>query len=231
MRVHPAYLKPLQTGMAQLSGEEARHLIRVLRVKPEAELRLFDGLGNEARGIIRKIDKYSLDIEVFEVYQSKNEPELNVSLAISLLKGDKLAEVVRKATELGVRELQLFYSQYSESAKISDNKLQRLQRIALEAAKQSARAYLPPIKAPVKLADIKLYEKNLLAHPYAKNSLSELKLSQGDICIITGPEGGFSENDLSQLAEVEMITLGPRILRAETAPLALISALLIPNAI
>ena len=231
MRVHPVYLNPLDQGLSSVRGNEAKHLIKVLRVKPKAELRLFDGLGNEAKGIVIGSDKYSLELEVFEVYKAKTEPAQEISLAISLLKADKLATVVRKATELGVREIKLFYSQYSEIQKISDNKLQRLNRISLEAAKQSARAYLPIVHAPVALQDLALAELNILAHPYAQKSLAEIDTKKKNICIITGPEGGFSDAELKELNNIQLIKLGPRILRAETAPVALISAILIPNAI
>lgn len=232
MRAHPAYLKPLESGLASLKTDEAKHLIRVLRVKPNAELRVFDGLGNEAKAIVQSVDKYSLSIEVFEVYKSKLEPELNIKLAVSLLKGDKLSEIVRKSTELGVKEIQLFYSQYSELKKISDNKLERLNRIALEAAKQSGRAFVPRVRPPVDLKEVVLADISLLAHPYANDSLANIKIDKKEITVLTGPEGGFSEAEIGNLGKnIKLVKLGPRILRAETAPIAIISALLITNAI
>lgn len=232
MRVHSAYLNPLEPGQASLRADEAKHLIRVLRIKPNAELRVFDGMGNEAKAIVQSVDKYSLKIEVFEVYKSEIEPELNITLAISLLKADKLAEIARKSTELGVKEIKLFYSQYSDLQKISENKLERLNRIVLEAAKQSGRAFIPKIQPPVALRDIALSEINLLAHPYVKNTLADIKVDKKDITVFSGPEGGFSEAEIDDLGQnIKLIKLGPRILRAETAPIAIISALLIPNAI
>ncbi len=232
MRLHPAYLNPLAVGQASLRSDEAKHLIRVLRVKPNAELRVFDGLGNEAKAIVRSIDKYSVNIEIFEIYKSKTEAKLNISLAISLLKADKLADIVRKSTELGVKEIKLFYSQYSQVQKISENKLQRLNKIALEAAKQSARAVVPKIYAPVALKDIDFGQINLLAHPYAKDSLADIEINKEGITVFIGPEGGFSKEELAHFKQnMELINLGPRILRVETAAIAVISGLLIPNAI
>ena len=103
----------------------------------------------------------------------------------------------------------------------------------MEASKQSGRAVVPTIKFVAKLADIKLENLSIVAHPYNDNKLANLNITDNKLAIIIGPEGGFADFEIAELIQrgVKTISLGPRILRAETAGPALISAILIPNAI
>ena len=143
MRVHRVYLESLQVGENHLLGDEAQHLIKVLRVKVGAQIQAFDGQGNQADEKIISLTKTDLKLELAAPYESPTESTLNVTLAVALLKGDKLADVVRQATELGVNRIIFFKSQYADVPELSKSKLERLHKVAREAAKQSTRARIP----------------------------------------------------------------------------------------
>jgi 16S rRNA (uracil1498-N3)-methyltransferase len=117
---------------------------------------------------------------------------------------------------------------------LSSHKLERLRRIAQEASKQSGRSLVPEVREAIKLEDLHVAVAALVAHPYASLSLNEAPQNSGShLTLITGPEGGFSHEEIELLKErgVNPVRLGARILRAETAPIALIAALLLPDAL
>lgn len=233
MRVHRVYLSELSEGETHLSGGEAQHLVQVLRVQAGAAVLAFDGKGHEAQGKVVSVDGLTVILNLSTSTTSPVENPVDISLAVALLKGDKLSGVVRQATELGVTTVQLFHSRHSDVKEISKNKLGRLRRVATEAAKQSGRSLVPDILEPSKLADLTLSAFTLCAHPYASATLNDL-LSQHkptQVTLLTGPEGGFHEDEIDVLREkgANSVSLGPRILRAETAPVALLAALVLPE--
>lgn len=223
------FVPKLTPGEVTLSGPDAKHLARVLRVKPGSMVTAFDGRGLEAEGEVTNVDGYRVTLRLSAATRSPVENPVDIDLAVALLKGDKLSGVVRQATELGVKSIWLFHSSYSDVRDLSKNKLERLRRIAQEAAKQSGRALIPNINGPVRLAELDLRDFSLCAHPYAETTLKGALhgLSLQSITLITGPEGGFAESDVETLLDrgVHSVSLGPRILRAETAPIALLAAL------
>ena len=234
MRQHRVHIAPLQKGDITLSGPEAKHLAQVLRIKIGAKITAFDGEGLEAEGTVIAVENARVLLHLEEPVPSSRESSLNITLAVALLKGDKLSQVVRQGTELGVATFQPFTSQYSDVPALSKNKLERLRRVAQEAAKQSGRSVLPHIAEAVKFDDLELSPLSLVAHPNAPLTLIEVLSEDVDsLTLITGPEGGLSAAEVEHLEArgVKAIRLGARILRAETAPIALAAALLIPDAI
>jgi 16S rRNA (uracil1498-N3)-methyltransferase len=234
MRIHRVYLPNLQAGEVVLTGAEANHLARVLRVNAGQDIRAFDGTGLESAGVIQHVDDFQIVLKLQEPKASEVEASLKITLAIALLKGDKLADVVRQATELGVVAVQPLISKYCDVKALSSNKLERLRRIAQEASKQSGRSLVPEVREAIKLEDLHVAVAALVAHPYASLSLNEAPQNSGShLTLITGPEGGFSHEEIELLKErgVNPVRLGARILRAETAPIALIAALLLPDAL
>ena len=231
MRQHRVYIPELVEGSFELLGEEAHHLIKVLRVKPGMVLEAFDGQGSFAKAEVIELDRHHLSLEISPLTTTELEPSLKITLAVALLKGDKLADVVRQATELGVHEIALFYSQYAGLSELSKNRLERLRKISIEAAKQSGRSFVPAIYEPVALRDLPLPQPCLIAHPYASQTLNNILIDK-HVMILTGPEGGLTEDEVSYLQEqgAQAIRFGARILRAETAPVAFIAALLLPAA-
>ncbi|GGJ19317.1 16S rRNA (uracil(1498)-N(3))-methyltransferase [Deinococcus roseus] len=210
----------------ELSGPEVQHM-RVLRLKNGDEVHLFDGSGWEARARIEEMDTFTATLVVLEKFQNDLELPKPITLALALLKGDKLADVVRACTELGVSRFQLLKTQYADVPDLGDNKLVRLKRIAEEASKQSRRAVVPEVLSPITLKQLPSVTKGFVAHPHTQSTLLEHLTWDSEVWFATGPEGGFSaaEIELLQHKNFLPITLGKRILRAETAPIALLGAL------
>lgn len=221
-----------------LSGDEARHLRSVLRLGPGDRVYVFNGIGNEFECEVAEFGKDTVRLIVLsEVEPARPESPLRLVLAIALLKGDKFDLVVQKATELGAVA---FAPLETERADIrlrddadSRKRVQRWQRIALEAAKQSGRALIPQIFQPQTLTSF-IEEKagvRLFLAERDGDSLQQvvtaIKVRPLSVTAIVGPEGGWTDQDI-EFARAEgcsIVTLGGRILRAETAAIA-VTALL-----
>lgn len=218
---------PEQTE-AILDGEEFIHAKTVQRVEEGAEICLLDGSGKEYTAIVVKVDKRSLTAHITGAYDGEKEPQTRIYLLCGALKGDKTELVVQKATELGVSAVGVFNSEYC-SAFMNQNKLERLKKVAREAAKQCMRSRAPEVvyfgdfKEAIKSA--KDYENKLFACEFADKSDADISKISGSTALVVGSEGGFSEGEFA-FAESEGfagVTLGRRILRAETAAVSLVS--------
>ena len=248
MRVHRVHLPELMTQAEaedgiSLHGREAHHLLHVLRVQVGQHLRVFDGQGHAAAAVIEQVDNAAVTLHISAPQASDVESRWRLYAAVGLLKGDKLADVVRQLTELGVIHVQPFTSRFGDVPKVSTNKLARWRRVAAEAAKQSGRSVVPEVAEPVSIKQLELPSSTslsislgIVAHPYASRTLSEVLedhqlLEQSSISLVTGPEGGLADAELEVLTAKGFhdVSLGPRILRAETAPIALAAALLLPE--
>ncbi|GEM45012.1 16S rRNA (uracil(1498)-N(3))-methyltransferase [Deinococcus cellulosilyticus] len=213
------------TDTIEMDGPEVQHM-RVLRLKAGDEIHLFDGTGWEARARIEDLDAFTVTMIVLERFQNDLELPQPVTLALALLKGDKLADVVRACTELGVSRFQLIKTQYADVPDLGDNKLVRLRRIAEEASKQSRRAVVPEVLAPISLKQLPSVPLGFVAHPGTQDTVLSKLSWDGQVWFATGPEGGFSASEVELLKQKNFtpVTLGKRILRAETAPVALLGA-------
>jgi len=221
-----------------LSTDEARHLRDVLRLGPGDEIYIFDGEGREFHCLIEKSrrDWTSLRI-VKEVSPAKPESQLDLTLAIALLKGEKFDLVVQKATELGVAQIQPVITQRADVRLREDQDAKRgtrWQRIALEAAKQSGRARVPEVAAPISFISLiqKFAPQNsgrlLMFSECAGETFAEaLELPlpvSSPVVALVGSEGGWTDEEIAEARAGGwgIVTLGGRILRAETAALAVI---------
>ena len=239
MRIHRIHLTPLQEGERLLLGAEAHHLARVLRVRAGQEIRAFDGDGLEARGVVLDVEDGRLLLKLEAPGVPEVEPALDVTVAMALLKGDKLADVVRQCTELGATAFQPFLSRHADVRELAPKKLERLQRVATEAAKQCGRALVPRVLEPVaakNLAAALSGRRVLVADPEGNDSIAALQEAAPEttrLAIVTGSEGGFADTELQAFREegFGIVRLGNRILRAETAPVAMLAALLLPEAL
>ncbi|GHG10976.1 ribosomal RNA small subunit methyltransferase E [Deinococcus piscis] len=209
-----------------LTGSEVRHL-SVMRLETGDPLLVFDGRGREARAEVVALDGLRATLRLVEELPGTPETPQPVTLAVALLKGDKLSDVVRAATELGAARIQLLVTQHADVRDIGANKLGRLSRIAAEASKQSRRAVTPAVLPPIPLAALTWEGQAYVAHPYVHDLLAEQLHWDSPVTLITGPEGGFSEAEMEALLArgARGVVLGPRILRAETAPVALLGAI------
>ena len=209
-----------------LSVAESQHL-RVLRLRPGATLQVFDGQGAEADATLIRLDEGGAMLELGEAVHNDRETPQPVTLAVALLKGDKLSDVVRAATELGVSAVQLTVTARADAREIGAQKLERLNRVAQEAAKQSRRNVIPPVLAPIPLAGVPLTGQVFVAQPGSNTRLTDVLDWSAPVTLITGPEGGLTDAEVARLVAggAHAVTLGPRILRAETAPVALLGAI------
>lgn len=218
----------LPSGEACIDGEEFIHAKTVLRVEEGAEIILLDGSGKEYSAIVAKIEKHRLVAHITGVAEGDREPKENIYLLCGALKGDKTEFVVQKATELGVQKIGVFSSEYC-SAYMNENKLERLKKVAREAAKQCLRSRAPEIEyfgdLKSALQSAKDYKNKIFACEFLKESKIDISVISGSVALVVGSEGGFSEKEfaLSKEEGFSGITLGKRILRAETAAVALCS--------
>lgn len=224
-------VRQLRAGRVEVTGPEAHHLGNVLRVKPGAQVEAFDGAGRVAPGVVAEVGRHQLQLDLQPPRPADSEARLRITLAVALLKSDKLSDVVRQGTELGVAEFVLLTTRHADVGSLSPARLTRLQRVAEEAARQSGRAVVPQVAEPRPLAELTWRGDALVADPYAPHGLAAVPLpsGSGELTLITGPEGGFSEDEVEGLVArgAQPVRLGPRILRAETAPVALAAAFLL----
>ena len=214
-----------------LPEEEGRHAKNVLRVAEGDELTLFDGSGREYSAVVTKVDRSGVSVHVVREAVSDREPQTYIFLLVGALKGDKTELVVQKATELGVSRIGVFSSRYC-SAYMNENKLERLNRVAREAAKQCLRASVPRVEYYETLQDALAAGAECVTRLFACEFITETEKDiQGigdSVAAVVGSEGGFSEEEyaLAQRLGYCGVSLGKRILRAETAAIALLAVIM-----
>ncbi len=216
----------------ELSGEEFEHAKNVLRLGEGAEVILLDNSGKEYTAVIAQVEKKRMLLNVVREEVGEREAKTEVHLLFGYLKNaDKNEFIVQKAVELGVQKITVFSSAYS-SAYMNANKLERLNKVSKEAAKQCLRstapevAYCEDLKSALERAQDA--ENKLFACEFAAESKRDLACLRGSTAIVIGSEGGFSreEETLANALNFASITLGKRILRAETAAVALTSVVM-----
>jgi 16S rRNA (uracil1498-N3)-methyltransferase len=233
------HLADLSEGENVLTGGEALHLSRVRRAREGTRVVAFDGAGLEAGGSVSEVAAHRVVLQLEAPVASSTEAAVSVTVAVALRKGDKLKEVVRQCTELGATAFVPLITARSESKVLSESKLERLRRVSREAAKQSGRSVIPEV-SPARSLKAFLAEPpaGMLLHADPRASLTlaaALPAGQETAAVVnvTGPEGGLTDAECEQLREAGSsgVRLGSRILRAETAPVALLAALLLPEAL
>lgn len=220
------FIAKIENDMAIIEGEELVHLKSVLRLKVGDEVCLVNGDGNDYLATIANIGKNSAVANINSITKNQKCPKKNLQLFISATKREKLEIIVQKAVELGVKSLYIFESEYS-TMKLSSEKISRYEKIALAATKQCERADFMNInivsfKEMLSLfgkCKTKLFANERQGEPF---DFSSLKVAQ-EIGILVGCEGGFSQSEKAQILSLnpENISLGERILRAETAAIVL----------
>ena len=227
----------IEKEMLKIEGNEVRHIRRVLRLKVGDNLSVFDGSGREYEGTIVEEDPSAVRVMVQNILSSKTESHLEITLAQSMVKGEKMDYLIQKATELGVKKIIPFFSYRSVPLLDKSKRLKRYhrwERIAVEASKQCGRGVVPKIE-PLKdysemLQTAPLDSLRLILWERVGESLKEvLKESKEKkkVFFIVGPEGGMSDEEVEHAKRAGFIpvTLGRRILRSETASLCLLSIL------
>jgi 16S rRNA (uracil1498-N3)-methyltransferase len=214
-----------------LAADEARHLRDVLRLKAGDEVYVFNGAGREFRCTVSSTRRDSAELRIdAEVEPARPESQLQLNLCIALLKGEKFDLVVQKATELGVMKVVPLVTRYADihlrDEADATKRVGRWQRIALEAAKQSGRAFVPEIGAPVAFNLLSVDGLVVVFSERDGGALSSLTPSQS-VTALVGSEGGWSDEEIesARARNFHIVTLGGRILRAETAAIAITTLL------
>lgn len=236
MQRHRFYASPVQftASSVRLDADEAHHLVRVLRLKEGARVFVFDGGGAEWEAEIARVGKRDVELKLLAPLTDLVESPLRLTLAQALIKSDKFDWVVQKATELGVTRIAPLITEHGDIRRIderAEQKLQRWQRIALEAVKQCGRRRLVEIVAPLSFADFcegATVERNLIFSERGGRSLREVaaeweQTNQLNLCVAS--EGGWSEGELQKAAASGFVPvhLGSRVLRTETAAITAVA--------
>jgi 16S rRNA (uracil1498-N3)-methyltransferase len=220
---------------APLPPEEAQHLIRVLRLSIGETVRIFDGRGREHVATVEALTKSDAIVRIGEAATPAEEPFVTITLAMALLKADKFDEVVRDATMLGVRAIQPIATTRTDVPPSRTARVDRWRRIAVSSAKQCGRAVVPSIGEPITFSEFiakPIAERLLmLAEPGLQGVISTRQLAAepapSSAALLVGPEGGWAdaEHRLALECNATLVTLGPRTLRAESAPLVALAVL------
>jgi 16S rRNA (uracil1498-N3)-methyltransferase len=220
------------TEQMTLRGADAHHASHVLRLKPGAEILVVGRGGRAGRAKIAQITPAEVVLTVTEAVATNSEPPISVCLAHGLTKGDKMDYIVQKAVELGVNAVVPLLARHSvvhyDGAKQAARR-ERWQRIAAEAAKQCGRLMIPEVAACQDLAECLANRQSgtaviMLYEGEKEYSLKKLlrNCQAASFLLVIGPEGGFSEREVTLCREqgAHTVSIGPRILRTETAALS-----------
>jgi len=212
-----------------LAADDACHLREVLRLKPGDEVSVFNGAGKEFRARVVQARREFAELELQdEIAPARPEPPLRITLAVALLKGEKFDLVVQKATELGVYRIVPLITRFADiklrDAADASKRVARWQRIALEAAKQSGRALVPAVSEPETLGSV-LQDACVLFSEKDGRGLTQVDGEK--VTAVIGSEGGWADEELEEAraAGAQIVTLGGRILRAETAAITAVALL------
>jgi 16S rRNA (uracil1498-N3)-methyltransferase len=221
-------------GTARLSEDEARHLAQVLRLAAGDEVAVFGG-GREFRARVERIGKDGADLRLLEEFPAAPEPAVRLTLAQAVIKGEKMDDVVRDATMMGVTAIEPLITEHTAAHMKTGRAPERWRRIAVASAKQSRRAVVPAIGSgtsfPEWLPQDRAEMRLLLVEPSAAVEGHPVSILSGSrpasASVLVGPEGGWSvaEIEAAVRAGCVAITLGRRTLRSDAVPIVAIGVL------
>ena len=218
-----------------LEDDRARYLGRVLRLRVGDGVNVFDGEGKEFVATIAAMTKNSATLSIEAPLETRVESPLKIHLVQGISRGERMDFVVQKATELGVKRITPVMTEYGVvklDAKRADKRRDHWQGVAASACEQSGRVRLPLVDPPLPLkdwfgarpADI---DAELILQPGAHTPLASVSAPQTKVCLLIGPEGGFSDTEYEDaaIAGFRPVSLGPRVLRTETAAVAALAVM------
>lgn len=233
--IHP---DSIHDQTAVITGSDADHM-KVLRLKPQDEITVCDGEGNDYLCCIREMAGNQVTVEILQAVDTGAEANISCTILAGMPKGERADFIIQKCTELGASEIIFFLCKRCVARpdeKSMRKKLVRFEKIAESAAKQSGRGIIPKISAVstlkealeiAKLTDLPLFLYETGDRVNLRDVIEQAKTIHS-AAIITGPEGGFEEYevDLAKQYGMQPCAMGPRILRCETAPMAALTALM-----
>ncbi|MFR6017856.1 MAG: 16S rRNA (uracil(1498)-N(3))-methyltransferase [Paraclostridium sordellii] len=228
----------LENNTCIIKGEDVKHISKVLRCRVGEELEICDNDNNEYICEITSIDKSEVQLNIIDKVDIKRESDLKIKVYQGLPKGPKMEMILQKLTEVGVDEIILVQTKRTVvkvEDKKEDKKIERWERIIYEAAKQSKRGKIPKLRGILSfkeaLSDMGKNDLNIA--PYENERTKSIKQAIkgqdiNNIGIFVGPEGGFEDTEIKDIEDIggQSVSLGPRILRTETASLVASSIVL-----
>ena len=221
-----------QNQNVEIEGERAHYLKRVLRMKAGSELVLFTGDGYDYPAEVTAARKDRLVLRVGEGVRNDNESPLDIRLVQGISRGERMDFAVQKATELGVQRITPVFTEFSVvklNPERAERRMQHWQKIVQGACEQCGRNRIPPVDAPVTLkeyfAESSAADRRIAFVPGAAATLDDLAEPLRTVDLLVGPEGGFSKREIEDAAHAGFFraSLGPRILRSETAALTAVT--------
>lgn len=211
-----------------ITGDEAKHIKNALRMQPGDAFTAFDGSGTDYDCRITSVGAV-IEAQIISRYQNNSEPQVNVTLYQAYPKSAKMEEIVQKAVELGACAIVPFIS--ARCVKKPED-ASRLRRVALSAVKQCGRSVIPEVSDILRFGDalkrMAAHEKFIICWEEEKTTplMDALEGSETDIGVVIGSEGGFEAAEVESMRKAGgvSVTLGPRILRTETAGIAVLAA-------
>ncbi len=235
MRIPRIYI-PTQlqlNAQIELNQRAFQHAIKVLRLKQNAKIIIFDGKGHECSAVLEQVNKKNAFTRVEEILQTDVESNLAVHLGLGISKGERMDYAIQKSVELGVKEITPLFTEHcvvNLDEKRIQKRLQHWQGVIISACEQSGRSYLPILNQPSSLKHWSemTHSLCLVLDPLASNHLKSVTLENKSIRLVVGPEGGLSSAEISELNlkdNFHPVKFGPRILRTETAAVSVITAI------
>lgn len=224
MNIFYAPPSQIHDKVIELTEQEAKHAIKVLRYSVGDGITVVDGLGNWYKGEVQLITDKTVRVAVRSVHNKKSRPKAILGISI-IKKRDRLEFAVEKAVELGVKGIAFFRGEHSVKKNLRRD---RIESTVLSAMKQSLQAWLPDISMYKNLEELLAAYPNchkIAAHETMQNILQpEVVQTHKDTLLLVGPEGGFSEQEIESMdtENVQLISLGEHRLRTETAAITLL---------
>lgn len=229
--------EPLHVGARmEIGADRARYVSRVLRLRPHDTLTLFNGLGGEHRATILSFSRNAVIVSVEEHIDHDVESRLKVHLLQGISRGDRMDLVMQKSTELGIAAITPVITEYSViklEKQRAEKRLQHWRGVCASACEQCGRNLLPVVNEPIRLRNwlgentVASEQRRVILKPGAANSLQSLPVDIESVTVLIGPEGGFSDEEYELAAATDFfpVGLGPRVLRTETAAIAIAAGL------
>ncbi|HEX6154539.1 MAG TPA: 16S rRNA (uracil(1498)-N(3))-methyltransferase [Burkholderiales bacterium] len=224
---------PLRAGsVCTLQEDSAHHAVHVLRLREGDEVTLFNGRGGEFAARIASMQRLKISIDVLQHRPVERESPLRATLVQGVSSGERMDSTLRKAVELGVSELQPVLTTRSVArpkGERADNRRAHWQKVVIAACEQCGRNKVPEVRPLIPVDDYRpaVDGAKILLSPSSQVPLSKLSFAESQIVLAAGPEAGFTDEEEARLVEAGFVpaSLGPRVLRTETAAVAALAAL------
>ena len=219
--------------IAQLDAKTSHHVIRVLRLRKNSEVILFNGDGNEYLSELVDENTKHCSVRINSIQTRQTESPIKIILMQGVSRGDRMDTCLQKSTELGVHVIVPVICERTQvrfKDKQAIKKQEHWNQIIISACEQSGRCVIPELKPAItyeealKIANARF---KIILDPESKTGIKSFEQPEGDICLMVGPEGGLTQNEIDSAVEnnFKQIQFGPRILRTETAGPACIAAM------